>query len=72
MMKEVAGDDEGGPADNRLEVRDKSVTRRDSQEPRSLLFYILRKKIFLTSTSTQMVTIFDWHIKIFGRRFFGY
>ena len=29
MMKEVVGDDEGGLADNRLEVRDKSVTRRE-------------------------------------------
>ena len=42
MMKEVVGDDEGGPADNRLEVRDKSVTRRE--KPR--LYANSSEKIF--------------------------
>jgi hypothetical protein len=42
MMKEVAGDDEGGPADNQLEVRDKSVTQ--CEKPR--LYANSLEKIF--------------------------
>ena len=42
MMKEVVGDDEGRPADNRLEVRDESATL--LQKPR--LYANSLEKIF--------------------------